>query len=203
MRFRFLSFALLPVLVAACSDSAGPAAQGDALTRAEALLIAGDVSGSVSETSALVAPTGPDRVAGDPLRFTQEHTATRPCPRGGTVQLSWKLDGLIDPEAGVFELDLEGTHQPAACAYPHQNITLTVTGDPAIEFAAHMAASNRQPSGPFTVNIDGAFNWSASDGRSGRCTVAYTEVTDLIARTRTIDGNVCGHTIKETLSWGS
>ena len=195
---------ILPVVVAACSDSAGPAS-GDRLSRAEALLIAGEVSGSVGTTShAPIAGRAQERAASaDPFRFTEDLESSLPCPRGGTVQLAWQVDGLVDVEAGLLELDLEGTHKPSGCAYLHEGVTLTITGDPDLHFAAHLAVRNSAPSQPFTASINGAFSWTSSDGRSGRCAVAYEEVTDFNARRRAVDGNVCGHAIKETLTWGS
>jgi hypothetical protein len=202
MKFHSVSLLLLPIIVTACSDSAGPDS-GDHLTRAEALLIAGEVSGSVGTTStAPVTTSSQDGIASDPFTFTKDLETSHPCPRGGTVQLAWRVDGTIDPDAGMLELNLEGTHKPSACAYLHEGVTLTITGDPDLDFAAHLAVNNSQPTEPFTASINGAFNWTASDGRSGRCSVAYEEVTDFNARKRTVDGDVCGHTIKETLSWG-
>jgi hypothetical protein len=80
-------------------------------------------------------------------------------------------------------------------------VTLTITGDPDLDFGAHVGVSNHQRSQPFTATIDGAFSWTASDGRSGSCTVEYEEITDFAARKRTVTGNVCGHTVNETLTW--
>ncbi|HEX6067139.1 MAG TPA: hypothetical protein VFZ04_23045 [Longimicrobiales bacterium] len=203
MNLRSASLLLLPVMLAACSDDgSGPNNTGDPLTRAEALMIAAAVSGSIQTTSA--APTvtsAQDGAAAVPITFTQEHESTHPCPSGGSLTLSWTVSGTADAEAGVFELDLDGTHKPSACAYPHQGLTFSITGDPDLDFSAHMAFASHQPSEPFTANIAGAFNWTASDGRSGHCSVQYAEVTDFVAGQRTVDGNVCGHTVKETFTW--
>lgn len=203
MNLRSASLLLLPVLLAACSDDGSGPNTGDQLTREEALMIASAVSGSVETTSAApsVSTSGLDGVAADPITFTQDHESTHPCPRGGSVTLRWTVSGTADPEAGVFELDVEGVHQPSGCTYPHDGLTFTITGDPDLEFAAHVALANHQPSEPFTASIDGAFNWNASDGRSGRCVVQYEEVTDFLAKQRTVDGNVCGHTVTQTFSW--
>jgi hypothetical protein len=194
------SLFLFPVLLAACDDSAGPSS-GDRLTRAEALLIAGEVTGSVNSTSAMPAGNTQDGVAAVPITFSQTHESTLPCPRGGTIALAWRVDGSVDAEAGSFELDIDGTHKPSACAYMHEGVTLTITGNPDLDFGAHVGVSNHQPSQPFTANIDGAFSWTASDGRSGSCMIEYEEVTDFAARKRTVEGNVCGHSVKETLTW--
>jgi hypothetical protein len=96
---------------------------------------------------------------------------------------------------------VEGIHSPDACAYNHQGITITIDGDPQLEFGAHLAVLNNAPNGPYTANIDGAFNWNTSDGRSGHCDVTYMEITDFAAQERTREGSVCGHSVRETLTW--
>jgi hypothetical protein len=202
MNLRSASLLLFPVVLAACSDDGLGPNSGDQMTRDEALMIAAAVSGSVETTS--TAPTvtaSPSRVAGIPFTFSQDVETSHPCPQGGNVALQWTVSGSADPDAGSFVLDLDGTHKPSGCAYPHNGLTFTLTGDPALSFSAHIAIANHQPSAPFTASISGAFNWTASDGRSGRCVVQYSESTDFIARQRTVDGEVCGHTVKETLSW--
>ena len=200
MKSRSSALFLVPVLIAACSDSAGPNS-GDRLTRDEAMRLAAEVSSSVGTTSVAPVRSNADAVASVPISFTEDHESSHPCADGGTVRLTWRVTGAIDPEAGLFELDVEGTHKPSGCAYKHAGLTLTINGDPDMDFDAHVAVANSQPSEPFTISIDGAFAWSASDGRSGRCTVQYAEVTDFAAGKRTVDGNVCGHVVKETFTW--
>jgi hypothetical protein len=201
MNVRSASLLLFPALLAACSDDGSGPNTGDRLTRDEALMIATAVSGSVETTSATPRMSGQDRVASDPFTFTREHESTHPCPRGGNVALSWTVSGMADPEAGAFEFDVEGTHAASACSYRHQGLTISVTGDPDLDFAAHLALADHQPSEPFTASINGAFNWEASDGRSGHCVVEYAAVTDFQQRTRTVEGEVCGHTVEETFTW--
>ena len=202
MNLRSTYLLLFPVLLAACSDDGLGPNSGDRLTREEALMIAAAVSGSVETTSA--APTvtaSQDRVAGVPITFSQTHESTHPCPQGGSLTLKWTVTGSADPDAGDFQLDVDGTHEPSGCIYPHQGLTITLTGDPDLSFEAHLGITNGQPSEPFTAAIEGAFNWSASDGRSGRCVVRYDESTDFVAKSRTVDGEVCGHTVQQTFTW--
>jgi hypothetical protein len=200
MKSRLSALFVFPLLLAACSDSAGPTS-GDRLTREEAMRLAAEVSSSVGTTSVTPVRNHAEGVASVPINFTEDHQNTHPCTDGGTVRLTWRITGSIDPEAGLFEMDVEGTHQPSGCAYEHDGLLLTINGDPDMDFDAHVAVANSQPSEPFTISINGGFAWSASDGRSGRCTVQYAEVTDFAAGRRTVDGNVCGHVVKETLTW--
>jgi hypothetical protein len=61
-------------------------------------LIAGEMSGSVSTTSAMPADNTQDGIAAVPITFSRTHEITHPCPRGGTVQLTWRVDGSLDVE---------------------------------------------------------------------------------------------------------
>ena len=202
MKPHSITFFSFSILLAACSDSAGPNS-GDRLTREEAMRLAAEVSSSVATTSAAPVRNDAEAVASVPINFTEDHEFSHPCANGGTVRLTWRVNGSIDPEAGMFELDVEGTHKPSGCAYEHAGLVLTINGDPDMDFDAHVSVAGGQPIEPFTIDIHGAFAWSASDGRSGRCTVQYAEVTDFAAGKRTVDGNVCGHVVKDTFTWSS
>jgi hypothetical protein len=164
-------------------------------------MIAAAVTGSVATTSANPATGAQNGVNFDPITINHQLESSHPCPRGGTANLRWNATLVVDTAAHTIELDVDGAHTPVACAFQHEGVTLTINGDPRLNFAAHLAVADNVPSEPYTANIDGAFTWSASDGRSGRCTVTYEEVTDFVARERTREGNVCGHTVRETLTW--
>ena len=200
MKPRSIPFFFFSIFLAACGDSAGPNS-GDRLTREEAIRLATEVSSSVATTSTAQVRNDAAAAASVPINFTEDHELSHPCAGGGTVRLTWHVTGSIDPEAGLFELDVEGTHKPSGCAYEHAGLVLTINGDPDMDFDAHVAVASGQPIEPFTIDINGAFAWSASDGRSGRCTVQYAEVTDFAAGKRTVDGNVCGHVVKDTFTW--
>jgi hypothetical protein len=200
MTFRLTPlFAVATLAVAACSDSTAP--DSGRLSREEAIMIAGAVTSSAQTTTSAQARPAGDAIASEPHNFEHDLETSHPCPRGGTMNLTYRATGMVDPEAGSFEIDVSGTQRPAACAYDHQAVTFTVTGAPSLTFEAHLGVTNHQPSEPFTVEVNGGFRWTASDGRSGTCTIEYSEVTDFVAKRRTVDGSVCGHTVKETFTW--
>lgn len=195
--------ACLPLLMlAACKDTSGPGAK---LSREEALVVAAQVLTSAEAvTSSLNASAGaPEQsaAAGVPTTFTHTHQSTHPCPSGGQVRFDLQVEGSFDTEAHAFEVDVEGSQTHDSCAFPHNGLVLTVTGNPDIDVSAHAAATNGQPSEPYTANVNGAVRWSASDGRSGVCSVTIAAVTDFAARRRTVEGNICGHTVTETTTW--
>jgi hypothetical protein len=190
------------VLLAACGED--PASTGDRLTREEALTIAEGVtsSGASASGSLRAAPGGMDVAAAPPRTFTVDHESNHPCPRGGRIGIALEVSFSVDNEERDYSFDAEGSLTHQACAYiVEEGVTLTVTGDPDISYEAHAAVQDGQPQGNFTSEANGAVNWSASDGRTGRCVVELSDVTDFAARKRTIAGEVCGHTINQVTTW--
>ena len=106
-----------------------------------------------------------------------------------------------DDVRAVKDLLLAGTQAHAACAFPHGDLVLTVTGAPPLAFSASGAVENHEPSEPFVFEVLGSLSWSASDGRTGTCEVDIQAVTDFAARQRTVSARVCEHTVEETLAW--
>ena len=191
------------LVLAACSDdAAGPT--GDPLTRAEAALIAGNVTANSDQTAAApqMSVTVGDAAASDPMSFTNDLEINVPCPVSGRLQQRWTASVTFDQATGTFAMEVKGNQKHLACAFSHEGITLTVDGDPDIDIEAHVATANHRPT-EHTLSIEGAFKWSASDGRSGTCPITLEAVTDFAARKRTVDADVCGHTIKETTSWST
>jgi hypothetical protein len=96
---------------------------------------------------------------------------------------------------------MDGSRTHTSCAFPHNDLTLTVTGALSIGVIASVGAVNGQPSQSFTFSLDGAFCWAASDGRSGTCPLELDAVTDFIAGERTVEGAICGHSLSERTTW--
>jgi hypothetical protein len=197
MKVRYALMLVAPLALGACSDSTSPRS---GLTREEAVMIAAAVTGSWEGTSERPV-SNVDGVALEPVTITQEMEISAPCPNGGTNTLAWTTTVTADDEAGSTVIDIDGTHAPADCAYTHRNIVITVDGDPLMNFDSHLSVLNGVPTEPYRANIDGAFNWSTSDGRSGRCTVDYEQVLDFALQRHTLAGSVCGFTVNQTLTW--
>lgn len=202
MNRRTLALLGTVLVLGACSDDpAGPT--GDRLTRAEAALIAGDVTakGDVVTAMPQMSASGVESsTAGIPRTFSQDLNITIECPLGGQVQQVYSVDATMDLDAGNFSLDVTGTQQHMACAVRHNGVTITLDGDPDIDMEAHVGTVNHHPQA-HTLEINGAFKWTASDGRSGTCPINLDAVTNFAARTRTVAGTVCGHSYNETTSW--
>lgn len=185
--------------VGACSDGTGPNA--GAMSRTEALGVAAFVATSTEGAAGTsMSQTGPD-MQNPPVSFTHTHESSHPCPSGGSVAVAFTLSGTVDQETQSLVADLEGSHTHTGCAFPHNGLTITIDANPAVDFAASLATANGQPSEPFTHTVEGSFNWNASDGRSGSCSITYSAVTDFLQRSRTVEGSVCGHTFTQTTTW--
>ena len=202
MTRRTMAIFSAALVLAACSDDGSMEPTGDRLTRAEASVIANNVTANSDQTAAMPQATTVDAsvVSSIPLNFTRELELNIVCPAGGNLQQKWTVTASIDAEAGDFSLDVVGFQKHLACAYVHEGLTITVDGDPDIDMEAHVATEDHHPT-EHTLEINGAFKWTASDGRSGTCPISLDAVTDFGARRRTVEGTVCGHTISETTTW--
>ena len=195
--------AALIVLLTACNDSP-TASTGDRMTRQEAQAIANGISqsGSNATTGLRPASGGSDVTASaPPSTFTVNHESSHPCPQGGRITVGLDVTFMVDVADRTYSLDTEGALTHAGCMFVQDGVTLTVTGDPRLTYEGHAAVEDGRPKGPWRSEAGGAINWSASDGRSGRCVVDLSDVTDFVAKTRTVQGEVCGHTVTHTVSW--
>jgi hypothetical protein len=197
MKVRYALMLVAPLALGACSETTG---LDTGLTREEAIMIAAAVSGSL-ETTTQRPVSNPNGVSLVPVTVTQEVEVSAPCPNGGTNTLAWTSTVTADEETESLVIDVEGTHAPADCAYTHGSIVITIDGDPLMNFGAHLSVLNGAPTEPYTASVDGAFNWSTSDGRSGRCTVDYQETLNFALQQHRLQGSVCGFTVNQTLTW--
>jgi hypothetical protein len=76
-------------------------------------------------------------------------------------------------------------------------------GDPNLESTAHIVTANSLPVGPLTFGGKGKFNWNASDGRAGSCTVDYTMSLDYTAQHAVVSGSFCGTRLEYNGPMGS
>jgi hypothetical protein len=194
--------AALAALTACDGDATGP--RGD-LSRGEAMSILPSVLGAAEAAGSASVKTTPNSSAvdgyGPPFTFTHSVETSHPCPLGGVVRLDFELAGSYDGDTKAASLDLDGVQTHDGCAITHEGVTLTVTGRPNLAFAAAAAAVNGQANTPFTFDVDGAVNWTTSDGRSGTCEITIDAATDFQAKRRTVQASVCGHTVTETTTW--
>jgi hypothetical protein len=198
----------MAVLLAACSDDdpAGPGFSGDQLSKveAEAVLTAifeiADATRDEIMENQPVMGSGLTTASAMPGSISFKHTSTHPCPEAGSVAVSLNVDLEYDEEAESLDYDARGSLTHEKCGFEHENVHFTVDGDPNISFATRVIVTEGVFE-PITESLKGAFEWSAHDGRSGRCVIDLSRVTDLVGKKRTLQGEVCGHTIEQELTW--
>jgi hypothetical protein len=203
MRRLTIGLAVVALVLTGC-DKNPMESTGDRLTRAEALAIAEGVSGAGSSaTSGLNTSPSANGIttASEPHTIRLQHEGDHRCPTSGRIQVAIDASLTFDLQAGSFAADVDGSLDPDACAFVKDGVTLTITGDPDLNFEAHASAENHRPVGSWSSEASGAVNWTASDGRSGRCVVDISDVTDFVAKTRTVEGEVCGHEVRSVLTW--
>jgi hypothetical protein len=201
MNRRFAAIAALLILAGCSDDPIG--STGDKLTRSEAMAIAASVESSGSSAAAArgsTAATG-NEANSPPTTINLQQDVSIPCPSSGRIAARLDLSLALDAEARSVELDAEGSLAHNNCGFPHEGLTLTVNGDPDIDFAIHSAISGAQLTGTANSSANGAFKWAASDGRSGRCIIDIETITNFATKKRTTEGQVCDFTINETVSW--
>jgi hypothetical protein len=168
---RYLAAACGLVLLAACSDVAGP---GE-LTTEEASFLADEFASSSLATlgtgmGAMPGGAPPALEAGPPITWNRTWEATRNCPAGGTVTMAGSVNGEIDRDTRSGTLAVTHSMDMDDCARTRGDVTITVTTDPVITMTGSVSfQAGQRASGSFTKT--GTFLWTTSDGRSGSCEV--------------------------------
>jgi hypothetical protein len=198
------ALAAAALLAAGCDKNAtAPAASG--LESADAALLAEELDAltgaalSAGIGSVVLFSEMPANAA--PIPVDRSFTNTRRCPAGGSVAMAGTAKGEIDRAARSLTLETLATRTESACAIPTRRAggaTLTVTGNPNVTIKANQKVVNGQPVGPQTTAQKGAFTWSASDGRSGSCTLDLVSTVDFATLTYSVKGTLCGRTIDVT-----
>jgi hypothetical protein len=179
---------------AACSDSTSPnGALTDEETRELALQMGAHFSTGFSSSAASSGANGP-RLNAVPAPFSFSLDVSVDCPRGGSTRLTATLSGTIDEATESIIADVSGTHAPKNCGYDVHGKTFQTTG--LLTATAHVEIENGVPVGTHTASLVGNFEWRASDGRRGSCTVNYSATANYESNLATVNGNFCGSTIQ-------
>ena len=189
----------LVLVAAACGDDP-MGSTGDKLTRSEAMAVAASVGASGTAASIPTANVTGDQVNAPPGSVSTHQEVSFPCPVSGRVAGALDLSLQFDLDQRSFGLDAKGTLKHDHCGFVHEGVTLNVTGAPDLSLTVH---SEVKAGLPVSANAasKGAFDWSASDGRSGHCVIDIKTTTDFNAKKRSTQGEVCGYTINETTLW--
>lgn len=202
-----LSFAAVVVL-GGCSDSTEP--EMDPLTEAEATQIASFLMTQSVGSTAM--PVGLHELAawepGNPLLalarvdFDETRTETAACPLGGSVEVTAAVDGFVDDETGVFEVDATQTQVYTGCVGQGESgdFTFTLDSAPSVTSDFFVGVDAQENLTAFGYMM-GTLDWSAGD-RSGRCEIDFQFDLETEGQNMTLStsGVVCNVTLEQNVS---
>jgi hypothetical protein len=198
------SGALAAILaLAACGESTTGPAGSASLSATDSQALAADIG---DQNGAFLDGFGGlsfDRSVSGPsyaTTVTTTFTRTRTCPAGGDVKLAGTMTHTVDPATKSGSMSFDATRTEEACAFTHNGVTVTITGNPNTHLTANQAWTNGMP-GVRTATTQGSFNWSKSNGKSGTCTVNLTHTWDPATKTAHISGTFCNQTVDITRTW--
>ena len=199
--------AALLVAAVACSDSTG-LKSATSISQADANQLATDFDGVASFSSTDFAPgvsfsiitdggSGSAAVTSTPFPINTTFSVTKQCPRGGQTVFAGTVTGSADRIAHDLTVDADATRTDTNCAFDTRDGVLTLSGNPNLEYKAHLNIVNAALSGLQTASHKGSFTWSRTGG-SGTCDVDITRTYDPSTKTLTITGSFCGHAVNVT-----
>lgn len=204
-------FGLAPVLalgLAACGG--GFTSSGDALTESEAADLAEALAQGGFAGFAGIGAAAPSRAPGvAATTITQTLSETVPCEGGGNVSINGSVTGNINQTGSGGTISFNYTAAPSGCAVSTSGgKTFTISGDPNIKAQGDFTFSISGTSETFqgSLNYDGKFSWTSSDGRAGACGVDLTANYDFsfsgtgTTGTAALTGTVCGVSVNRSVS---
>ena len=197
-------------LAAGCSDSrnrSDPLDVGDDVSAGEMAAVALEsdlMSEQLFGTELDAADPGVSAsadAAGTSGTATREITfsRSRSCRGGGTFEVEGRIRLTFDRETGVMEAEGSGTRTRTDCTFARESHTYTVNGSARWEIFRRRV--HGVPDGPQTSHWYGSFGVVRSDGAERFCEFDITVVRDPEARTRTLEGTICGTTVTRTVTW--
>jgi hypothetical protein len=194
--------AIAALTFATACDDTSTGTSGDRLTESEAAFLASTLgtqssAAASSRVSSISADVAARSSVPSPFNFSLETTV--PCPLGGNSRVTASMSGMIDQAAHSLTADLAGSLAPSGCILrSREGVSFTISGTPGLSSDAHVDFTNGQPTGVHTASLEGSFNWTASDGRSGACSVDYAATANYTSNEASVNGDFCGSRVTFT-----
>jgi hypothetical protein len=196
---RFIGLAtILSLTVVACGDDPTGNDSGDELSSTEVAAVLTALESALASVNLIIGGggpvTGPARV---PIPVNESDEGSFLC-ESGTVEVSASLTGSFDDETQEDNLTTTVSFDPKACVVGDGTKTLTLDGDPSVEFVLN--STSTQDGRTTSGTEKGGFSFTSSDGRSGSCaldvTFSSTFESGLVSIdtpiNSTITGTICG-----------
>lgn len=91
------------------------------------------------------------------------------CGGGGSATIDGLISGDVDQQTGVSDIAVSATVDFIGCVIPGDLVTYTLAGAPDVDISADIDITEGGASIAITTN--GGIAYSASDGRSGTCSI--------------------------------
>jgi hypothetical protein len=186
--------------VAACDKSTG---LSTTLSAADATELAGnmamvstlDVTDFALLPSFSIITTGSGAAASAaavPTTFNHDFDITKPCPKGGSVEIAGTANGTGDRATHSLTLETTAIKTDNGCAFATRHGIVTLNGDPNIAHTAKVKIVNGALSGPQTATHKGRFTWARAGAAAVPCVVDLASSFDPTTQTLTVTGDFCG-----------
>jgi len=141
---------------------------------------------------------GPGEAGGEQHRHW---VRTRACEMAGTVEAEGELHRVWNRQGSELATEVEATVRHMGCSFEEGGEAFRIQGEPGIALVAHRAMRSGEPDGVQWTRRVGAFAWQYGD-EHGTCDVDVTTESDPAGATRTMSGELCGHTFTVRWEWG-
>jgi hypothetical protein len=132
-----------------------------------------------------------------------------PCDGGGTVTINGTMSVSANDAGTSGTMSFNYTVAPSGCQVTTSGgKTFTITGDPNMKADGDFTFTEGETSSSFegSLNYNGKFSWTSSDGRAGSCGVDLTSNynfsfgTSGSSGSATLSGSVCGVSVNRTVT---
>jgi hypothetical protein len=188
---RFWCATALIALLAACGGDPTGTNSGDQLTNEEIQALF-NVMGQAFSGIGVASPEMAGGAAAVPVNESIDVSV--PCASGGTIDVSGSLNGSIDETTFDSDLSMDVKWVFHGCLVTTAANTLTVDGDPEINFDAHIVFTQTDMS--MDGSEVGGLKFTTSDDRAGSCALDIDFSTTINfgdnSYSNTLSGSVCG-----------
>ena len=203
--WRSILLLTLPFLLPSCSDTPTSGNSDEALTRGEALALAGQLgleslAFGQSRGSAAAVAADPGATPSRTETVSVTYSLTRPCLLGGTVDSSGKIRVETDTVTDLAIADVTATEVHHDCVFLAGGTRVAVSGDPSVTATIHAASLAGHSYGTQSVSVVGGLRWVTDDGRSGRCTLDILVEADESTMYSSTRGEMCGFVFDVTVN---
>jgi hypothetical protein len=183
--------AVMVVALPACKDDP-TGTSGDALSLVEATDIVSGIYDLLELIDIPLLSSGPAAVPYAELYDPMIDVSIVCDGEVGTATMGGTIAGDVDQEAGTADITVSATADFAGCQLIGDAVTLTLDGNPDIDFSGSIAITD--VSVLLGIEVDGNVSFETDDGRSGTCdvTLSLSAGATALGVSEQLTGTICG-----------